>query len=122
VDMTVFFRALADAVGGDDTGVRSLFSQPAHIDPWLARWRTQLPVAERSPQAIAADMNAVNPVYIARNHLVEQALDAATNGDLGPFGELLDVVTDPFNRREGRDAYESGAPDDFGPHRTFCGT
>lgn len=122
VDMTRFFRALADAVDGDDTAVRSLVDDPPQLDGWLARWRTQLPLTRRSPQAIAADMNAVNPVYVPRNHLVEHALDTATAGDLGPFEELLAVLTDPFNRRRGLEAYELGAPDDFGPHRTFCGT
>ena len=37
----------------------------------------------RDPQAIAAAMDRVNPVYIPRNHLVEEALAAATAGDLG---------------------------------------
>jgi len=122
VDMTRFFRSLADAVRGDDTAVRSLFNDPAVLDGWLARWRAELPLPERSAAAIAAGMDAVNPVYIARNHLVEQALDAATIGDLGPFEQLLAVVTDPFTQRDGLGAYELGAPDDFGPHQTFCGT
>ena len=47
-------------------------------------------------------MDRVNPVYIPRNHLVEEALAAATDDDLGPFRRLLDVLALPF--------------------RTFCGT
>ena len=38
-------------------------------------------------------MDRVNPVYIPRNHLVEEALAAATAGDLDPSSELLDAVT-----------------------------
>ena len=67
-------------------------------------------------------MDRVNPVYVPRNHIVEVALDAATAGDMGPFLELLDVVRAPFDERVGADAYALPAPDDFGPHRTFCGT
>ena len=68
-------------------------------------------------------MDRVNPIYIPRNHLVEDALTAATDGDLGPFEELLEVVTNPYDVRPGRERYEQPAPSDFGAaYRTFCGT
>ncbi|OMQ14088.1 hypothetical protein A7K94_0219115, partial [Modestobacter sp. VKM Ac-2676] len=61
-------------------------------------------------------------VYVPRNHLVEEALDAATAGDLAPFQELVAVVTRPFDERPGLARYAAPAPDTFGPYRTFCGT
>jgi uncharacterized protein YdiU (UPF0061 family) len=64
----------------------------------------------------------VNPVYIPRNHLVEAALAAADAGDLDPARALLEAITRPFDERPGMEAFASGAPDDFGPYRTFCGT
>ncbi|HAS31448.1 MAG TPA: hypothetical protein DCS84_03960, partial [Microbacterium sp.] len=70
----------------------------------------------------AAAMDARNPVYIPRNHLVEEALDAATAGDLEPFEHLLAVVRSPFVEREGWERFAQPAPDSFGPYRTFCGT
>ncbi len=68
-------------------------------------------------------MDRVNPIYIPRNHLVEDALTAATDGDLGPFDELLEVVTDPYDVRPSHERYEQPAPSEFGAaYRTFCGT
>jgi uncharacterized protein YdiU (UPF0061 family) len=67
-------------------------------------------------------MDQVNPLYIPRNHLVEAALTAATDGDLGPFEQLLDVVARPFDERPGLEAYARPAPPDHGRHVTFCGT
>jgi uncharacterized protein YdiU (UPF0061 family) len=67
-------------------------------------------------------MDRVNPVYVPRNHLVEEALDAATDGDLEPLRRLLEAVTDPFNVRPGVERYAEAAPESFGPYRTFCGT
>ena len=64
----------------------------------------------------------MNPVYIPRNHLVEEALDAATNGDLAPFERLVDAVTSPYAERPGFERYAEPAPEAFGPYRTFCGT
>ena len=67
-------------------------------------------------------MDRVNPAYVPRNHLVEEALDAATKGDLEPLRLLLEAVTDPYNERPGVERYAEAAPETFGPYRTFCGT
>ncbi|MGN6608860.1 MAG: protein adenylyltransferase SelO [Jatrophihabitans sp.] len=114
VDFTGFFRRLADAARGDREPARALFLDLAGIDGWLERW------AALAPDAVA--MDRVNPVHIPRNHLVEAALAAATDGDLGPFEELVAVVRDPFTPRLGLERYAEPAPDDFGRYTTFCGT
>ncbi len=67
-------------------------------------------------------MDRVNPVYIPRNHLVEQALAAATEGDLDPLDQLLGAVAAPYQERPGLQRYAAAAPTDFGPYQTFCGT
>jgi uncharacterized protein YdiU (UPF0061 family) len=67
-------------------------------------------------------MDRVNPIYIPRNHLVEEALAAATAGDLGPLQPLLDAVNAPYDERPGFERYASAAPEDFGTYRTYCGT
>ena len=68
-------------------------------------------------------MDRVNPVYIPRNHLVEEALTAATAGDLQQLGRLLDAVTAPYAERPGLERYAAPAPRDFAAtYQTFCGT
>ena len=67
-------------------------------------------------------MDRVNPVYIPRNHLVEEALTAATEGDLAPLERLLEVLARPYEERPGLERYAVPAPGDSGPYRTFCGT
>jgi uncharacterized protein YdiU (UPF0061 family) len=67
-------------------------------------------------------MDRVNPVYIPRNHLVEEALAAATEGDLDPLSRLLAAVTTPYDERPDLERYAEPAPEDFGTYRTFCGT
>jgi uncharacterized protein YdiU (UPF0061 family) len=114
VDFTSFFRTLAVAARGDAEPTRRLFVDLAGFDAWAARWRG------RGPDAAA--MDRVNPLYIPRNHLVEEALTAATDGDLAPLERLLEAVTAPFDERPGRERYAAPAPADFGRYRTFCGT
>ena len=67
-------------------------------------------------------MDRTNPVHIPRNHLVEEALDAATGGDPAPLHRLLDAVTDPFTDRPELQLFARPAPADAGPHVTYCGT
>ena len=67
-------------------------------------------------------MDAVNPVYVPRNHLVEEALDAATAGDLAPFERLLDASRDPFRAPRARALRRTGAALVRADYQTFCGT
>jgi uncharacterized protein YdiU (UPF0061 family) len=53
---------------------------------------------------------------------VEEALTAATEGDMAPFHRLLDVVASPFDERAGLDRYAEPAPAGSRAHVTYCGT
>jgi len=114
VDYTSFFRHLGAAARGDAEPARALFADLAGFDAWAATWRA----ADPDP----ALMDRANPVYIPRNHLVEEALVAATAGDLAPVQQLLEVLARPYDERPGLDRYAEPAPGDFGSYRTFCGT
>ena len=67
-------------------------------------------------------MNLVNLIYIARNHLVEEALAAATEGDLGPTLTLLEAIHQPFNERTGFERFTQPAQSEYKNYQTFCGT
>jgi uncharacterized protein YdiU (UPF0061 family) len=67
-------------------------------------------------------MDRVNPLYIPRNHLVEDALSHAIVGDLAPYQRLLDAVARPFDERPGFELYADPAPPGYGAHVTYCGT
>ncbi len=115
VDHTSFYRKLASAARGDAEPARGEFVDLAAFDGWLARWR-----ALRPDPAV---MDRVNPVYIPRNHLVEEALTAATGGDLEPVRGLLDAISAPFDERAGLERYAQPGEKEFSASfRTFCGT
>jgi uncharacterized protein YdiU (UPF0061 family) len=123
VDHTSLFRALASIPRGDDEQLRSIVDDADAFQPWIDRWQARLAGEGRLPDVVGAAMDAINPVYIPRNHLVEEALDAATAGDLEPFERLLAVVTDPFRVRPGLQRYAEPAPGSFSRYyQTFCGT
>jgi len=115
VDHTAFYRNLAGAARGDGEPVRGEFVDLAAFDRWLDRWRALGPDADA--------MNRVNPIYIPRNHLVEEALTAATGGDLGPVERLLEAVRSPFDERPELQRYAQPGQKEFSASfKTFCGT
>jgi uncharacterized protein YdiU (UPF0061 family) len=116
VDFTRFFRALSAGTA------RTLFTEPEPFDAWAARRQALLP-ADRA--TVTAAMDRVNPVYIPRNHRVEEALAAATEGEMGPFRRLVDVVSRPFEERPGLADYAGPPPETpagRAPYITYCGT
>ncbi|MGO1543909.1 MAG: protein adenylyltransferase SelO [Gulosibacter sp.] len=114
VDYTSLFRNLADAARGNTVPLRVQIPDSNPFDAWLDRWKAIGPDG--------AAMDRVNPAYIPRNHLVEEALQAAATGNMEPFGQLLQAVTEPFTTRADRDRFALPAPSSFGPYRTYCGT
>ncbi|NLA65123.1 MAG: hypothetical protein GX862_04205, partial [Leucobacter sp.] len=116
IDYTRFFRALADAARGDQRELRASYTvvDPGEPGPWFERWLAVAP----DPDA----MDEVNPVYIARNALLDEALDAASAGDLAPVLRMLEAVSSPFTRRPGFERFESAGAPGLRRHVTFCGT
>ncbi len=115
-DWTLTFRRLAAVTTGDTTTLAPLFTDTAALKAWLPRWQARL-----APDAIAR-MNATNPAIIPRNHMVEDALAAATTGDLVLFDRLLAAITDPFNQPPANERFTLPAPQGLAPYVTYCGT
>jgi len=123
VDYTSFFRSLASVIRGTSDALHSVVEDAAAFQPWIVRWQSRLTDEGRPMGDVAAGMDATNPIYIPRNHLVEEALEAATAGDLTAFDQLLTVVSNPFDVRLDAGRYAEPAPGSFSRYyQTFCGT
>ena len=121
-DFTMLFRALADALSQGYDAVGAQLLDPAALAPWYARWQARLALEPTDPQIRAAAMEAVNPLYIARNHRTDAALAAAEAGDLAPFTALLAAVSQPYAAQPGWEHFAAVAPAGTPHHVTFCGT
>ena len=123
VDFTLAFRHLADVLRGNRQALDAQYQATTLLEPWLAKWQARVARdAAAEPNSRAASMDGVDPVYIPRNHKVEEALAAAHAGDMKAFDALMSVLANPFEERAGLDEYAKPAPRDAGRYRTFCGT
>ncbi len=119
-DMSLFYRRLADVdADAPDPAVfaevwydeNRRAAQDGEFGAWLerycARLREQaLPAVERK-----ARMNAVNPLYVPRNYLLQQAIEAAEEGDPSGVEELLDVFRQPYSEQPGRERFAARRPE-----------
>ncbi len=121
-DFTLVFRRLSQALRGNSDAVQNLFEEPAAFDVWAQRWRKRLEQDGIAAETCAEAMDRVNPIYIPRNHKVEEALAAANRDDMVPFSELLAVLSHPFDEVTGNEDYAAPAPVTDRPYKTFCGT
>lgn len=117
-DFPRFWRALTPAARGDRSGVLHLFSPPVRplVEDWMEGWTALGP----DPTLL----DAANPAIVPRNHVVEEVLGAAVEGDLKPFHELVELVRNPFDARDTPLARKLAAipPDTAAPFVTYCGT
>lgn len=110
-DFTLTFRRLCDGI------------VPPDCNEWAAAWRARIARDPQTPPQRAAAMRRVNPAYIPRNHRIEQVIAAATaSADFSPFGELLRVLTDPYDEKPGLEAYMNPPLPGERVLQTFCGT
>ncbi len=122
VDFTLGFRALTAAAGGQPQRLLALLSGISDFDDWWLQWQARQ--RHSKPAAVVSSMVLANPIYIARNHRVEEALSAASErSDLGPFERLLKVLQHPFDEHPGSESLAEPAPAEATAcYKTFCGT
>jgi serine/tyrosine/threonine adenylyltransferase len=81
---------------------------------------------ERQPQSPAESLalrRSHCPAFIPRNHLVEAALSAATQGDIAPMHRLLDVLSRPYDHDRSAPYYREPASEAHAAmYQTYCGT
>ncbi|WP_020406154.1 protein adenylyltransferase SelO [Hahella ganghwensis] len=123
-DFTLTFRHLSDIAAGTGSSQHPVYYQlPDHFTPLLNQWRELRKQQGTSDEEIQRQIYAVNPAFIPRNHLVEEAInEAQRTGDLRLFHRLVDVLENPFSY----DPENSDMTQPPEPHQvvrqTFCGT
>ena len=92
------------------------------FEEWYSRWKSRLGKDYKSMESAVSLMKSTNPAVIPRNHKVEEALEEANSGNLGPCHDLLAALLEPYEDRESLRPYQSPAEPTEYVYQTFCGT
>ncbi len=122
IDFTIFFDRITRVANKDDradTQLLELFTNQQTGKTWFEQWRNYR--AESTTSFIS--MLHANPIIIARNHRVEQAIDAATDhNDFEPFRRLSRVLANPFEINPADRELETPPQPKEIVLQTYCGT
>jgi uncharacterized protein YdiU (UPF0061 family) len=117
VDYTLFFRRLGDEPAAD--AVRKLrddFIDIKGFEGWAQAYQERIARdGDDTEEARQTRMHAVNPLYILRNYLAQNAIEAAEKGDYSEVRRLHSVLCDPFTEQPGMSDY-ARRPPDWGKH------
>lgn len=116
VDYSLFFRRLAEQAPAQAVAsLRDDFVDLAGFDQWARDYCARAAEGGDEQDARRTRMDAVNPLYVLRNYLAQQAIEAAEQGDYGPVRELHAVLSQPFTEQAGMARYAERPPQ-WGKH------
>ncbi len=125
-DMTLFFRALAEPHPSFATLREAYYApeqmtpvQRAQLDRWLAAYAHRVRGEGISEAERGVRMNAINPLYVPRNYVVQRVIEATEAGDRAQFLELLDVLRRPYHRQPGKERFAEKRPE-WARHKPGC--
>ncbi|HEY5949202.1 MAG TPA: YdiU family protein [Kofleriaceae bacterium] len=123
-DYTLFFRALARPSPSVATLDDAFYTPPtelqrAMIAQWLAQYAARVAHEQLDDAERAARMNEINPLYVPRNYLVQEVIEATEQGDRTQVLELLDVLRSPYREQPGRERFARKRPE-WAAHKPGC--
>jgi len=116
-DFTNTFRALT----ADKLEKTVWFATP-EFNQWYEKWQARLDRQKASKIESRQLMMKFNPAVIPRNYRVEEALEAARQGDYRVMQRLLEVLANPYDYSEEKAEYARPPAPSSCPYRTYCGT
>ncbi len=136
IDQVLFFRDLARVPVNDVAArpdeellgpLREIWYEPADaagaageaMVRWLRSWAVRVGVGGLAEDERRQIMDGLNPRFVLRNYLAQEAIDAAEAGDLSLLSELADVLRHPYDEQPGRERFAARRPE-CARHRVGC--
>ena len=116
IDFTLSFRNLAKIVNKSMKVEDSVFRESKIFEKWYKTWKKEINV-----ENIFQEMNLKNPCCIPRNHLIEDALKHAVNGDMAEINLMTKLLQEPFIEKDNYEKYMMPSTSDE-RYVTYCGT
>ena len=119
IDYTLFFRTLSYYDGSRDRLLKlGLYHTP--MNDWLDSYDIRLKVNSTSQQERQDAMLKVNPKYVLKNYMLQEAIDTAQNGDFSVVDDLFKIVQEPYAEHKEFERWAKATPNEFKNKKLSC--
>ena len=121
IDFTLSFRDFSKILKGTKNIEDSVFKNVEDFKKWLKDWKDKIISTKTNLRDISNKMDLTNPCFIPRNHIIEDALQNAEDGDMSLTNKILELFKNPFSEQDNTESFQNPSEIDT-PYVTFCGT
>ncbi|NKQ40973.1 MAG: YdiU family protein [Sulfurovum sp.] len=119
VDYTEFFRTLSK-YDGDRKNLLSLGLYHKPMNEWLDSYDERLELNSYTQAQRKINMLQINPKYVLKNYMLQEAIDAADNGDYSIVGQLFDIAQDPYSEHKEHERWSKATPEQHRNQKLSC--
>ena len=119
VDHTLFYRTLS-RYDGNRAPMLDIVVDREELNSWLDLYDARLMQETRDPEARRAAMLKINPKYILKNYMLQEAISLAEKGDFSMVETLLQIARHPFDELPEFERYAGDTPDEHKNLRLSC--
>ncbi len=119
VDYTLFFRTLS-RYDGDRKALLKLGLYHTPMNDWLDDYDIRLEKNTSTTQQRHDKMLKTNPKYVLKNYILQEAIDAAEEGDYGLVDDLFTIAHDPYAEHEKFERWAGTTPEEFKNRKLSC--
>ena len=114
------FRKLPNLL--ENNSASEFFERTGAFQDFYEPWQKRVHSQGLESEMLKKEMNRVNPVFIPRNHKIEEVIEAGLEGDFSPFHEMNEVLQKPYEEQEEFGSYQLAPRPEQVVRATFCGT
>lgn len=117
VDYNLFFRVLTKF---DKQSILDICTYRDHISSWVDKYFKVIETQGISKDDIKLKMDKVNPKYILKNYIIQEAIDDANKDDFELLNNILKIAQNPFDEHKGFERYSKATPHQFSNIKLSC--
>jgi len=119
IDYTLFFRTLS-RYDGDRTALLKLGMYHKPMNEWLDSYDERLKANTSAIYERHRAMLQTNPKFVLKNHMLQEAITAAENGDFSVVDDLFEIAKDPYGEHEAHERWAGATPEEFKNRKLSC--
>ncbi|RXJ87260.1 YdiU family protein [Arcobacter sp. CECT 8985] len=121
IDYNLFFYKLSQIENIDDfSSILDNCIDPTQMQNWLVDYKKALLLNPRAQNKKCEEMKKVNPKYIIKNYMLQEAIEKAEESDFKLVNDLLNIASNPFAKHEEFERYAKATPLEFANIKLSC--